>query len=304
MIAEFPIQRIRITLHRVSPVADPLGLFRLRDPHQAALAAVSPCNGGDRCCPDPFSCPYHTAFGQELSPNPDLVRRHQKPPPPFAWLLPPPDQPAEDGAAPCTLVLVGRAAAHLPGHLRALARLFQSPSQTGYLLHSCAIPGLAGEVVPISRLEQGEPTGLPLVTWADLVREAGEPPPLVTVETVTPMRLMTAGRPATVFEPSLFLRQLMRRCSALVECYGEELLDTDFRRLADQSLRVTVLEEKLHRHRSGTPFPGLAGSFTLAGELEDFWPWLVLGQWVNVGKGAAFGCGRFRLVVSGEGSSR
>jgi CRISPR-associated endoribonuclease Cas6 len=295
MIDNLPVQRILLTLRHLRPDADPRSLFRLRTLYQDALAAVSPCHG-ETACTAPITCPYHVLFAQDIPPDPELARRHQKPPHPFAWLLPSPGQLVNGSTVSCSLVLIGRAAAQLSSQLRAVARLFHDTAPVGYTLELLSIAGLAGEVVALPNSGQSELPALPLVTWGDLVREAGEAPSVLTIEAVTPLRLMLAGRQAVEFDPALFLRQVIRRCSALADCYGEELLALDFRGLAEQTRQVSLLEQDLRWQGSGTPFAGLAGNATLTGDLRDFWPWLVLGQWVNVGKGAAFGMGRYRLV--------
>jgi len=288
------IQRISISLCLTHPLMEPLALLRLRSPYQAALATASPCGGSDRCT-EPYSCPYHAAFGQPLPSDADLLRRHQKPPHPFSWQLPVPQALKVGAVFHCGLTLVGQAAGHLPVHLQAIDQLFRNPSLAGIAVKSIAIAGLAGASVLFPGALPIPLPELPLVTLDDLLRENGEPPDPLTLEFFTPLRLLTAGRPMTEFDPSLYLRQLVRRCSALVDCYGEELLDLDYRLLAEKSRRVTLLEQDLRRQMGGTPFAGLTGRVTVAGDMQDFWPWLVLGQWVNVGKGAAFGMGRFTL---------
>ena len=295
MIAGLPVQRVQLTLCRVSSLADPMAISRLRSPYQAALAAVAPCRGGDSCI-DSYSCPYHTAFGQELSADPELVRRHQKPPHPFAWQLPAPGPDARGTATVCTLVLVGRAVTHLEDHLQALDHLFHALPFNGYELVQVAIAGLAGEEERLPTLTRGALPALPQVTWGDLLREAGEPPAAVTIQTLTPLRLLTAGRPSQTFDPSLFLRQVIRRCSALAECYWELGLEADFKALAELSRQVRIIDQNMRWQGGATPLAGLSGSVRLTGELGDFWPWLQLGQLVNVGKGAAFGAGQFALL--------
>lgn len=45
---------------------------------------------------------------------------------------------------------------------------------------------------------------------------------------------------------------------------------------------------------------GLMGSFRLDGvELDDFWPYLWLGQWTHAGKAATMGLGRYTIVPVG-----
>jgi hypothetical protein len=43
------------------------------------------------------------------------------------------------------------------------------------------------------------------------------------------------------------------------------------------------------------PPPGATALRTHEGDLAPFWPYLVFGQWVHVGKGATFGLGGYRL---------
>ena len=40
---------------------------------------------------------------------------------------------------------------------------------------------------------------------------------------------------------------------------------------------------------------GLLGRFTLAGDLAELWPFLVLGAQLQVGKGASYGLGSYQL---------
>ncbi|MEZ5581405.1 MAG: CRISPR system precrRNA processing endoribonuclease RAMP protein Cas6 [Candidatus Competibacteraceae bacterium] len=43
---------------------------------------------------------------------------------------------------------------------------------------------------------------------------------------------------------------------------------------------------------------GIIGELTLTGDkLAPFWPYLWLGQWTHVGKGAVMGLGQYRLLT-------
>jgi group II intron reverse transcriptase/maturase/CRISPR-associated endonuclease Cas1 len=55
-----------------------------------------------------------------------------------------------------------------------------------------------------------------------------------------------------------------------------------------------------HRQRPGhTPYEllGVIGRITLQDVPEDWWPWLILGQYLNAGEGTGWGFGRYRLDV-------
>ena len=78
--------------------------------------------------------------------------------------------------------------------------------------------------------------------------------------------------------------------------------DTRLRRLAD---RAALLEPRLKfqdlsgwsaKQQKEKPMGGILGSFILdMRELAPFWPYLWLGQWVHVGKGAVMGLGALRI---------
>ena len=53
-----------------------------------------------------------------------------------------------------------------------------------------------------------------------------------------------------------------------------------------------------HRERPGhTPYEllGVIGRFTLVDVPDDWWPWLILGQYLNVGEGVGWGFGRYQI---------
>lgn len=49
---------------------------------------------------------------------------------------------------------------------------------------------------------------------------------------------------------------------------------------------------------------GLVGAAAYEGDLRPVWRYLVVGQWVRVGKGATFGLGSYRLEPDHAGKER
>jgi len=43
------------------------------------------------------------------------------------------------------------------------------------------------------------------------------------------------------------------------------------------------------------PIGGVIGRWHLKGPLDDFWPFIHLGQWLHVGKKCSFGLGRYTI---------
>lgn len=121
-------------------------------------------------------------------------------------------------------------------------------------------------------------------------------------------KLLRSGRFS--FQP--FMMGVVRRVS-LLQAYhaGLEMEGIDFRTLSEQAAAVPVLAADLHWHdwarysnrqQAKVPMGGLLGSFQLPAEAaQPFWPWLWLGQWVHVGKGAVMGLGEYTLSEVGIG---
>lgn len=288
------IHRLHIVVSLIRPGRDPLLFFRLRSLYQAALIKTCPGHGSP-ACPDQFTCPFHTAFAQELSSDPELMRRHQKPPHPFAWQVPQLDRGRTGDELVLGLTLVGRAAGQIAAHVEALKDLFSADQLPEVTLVAIAVEGVGGELVPWSLTGQSTEPELPTRSWDDLLLHGDPPSSGQVIHLESPLRLLTGGKVLAGFDASQFLRQVVRRCSALASCYGTSVLKTDFRALADASHGVAVVASELRLVNKGGAFQGICGRVELGGDLVDFWPWLQLGQLLNVGKGAAFGLGRFRL---------
>ena len=54
------------------------------------------------------------------------------------------------------------------------------------------------------------------------------------------------------------------------------------------------------RQQQAMALGGVVGQWQLSGDLGPFMPFLKLGQWLHVGKEAAFGLGKYRLAAEGS----
>jgi hypothetical protein len=106
------------------------------------------------------------------------------------------------------------------------------------------------------------------------------------------------------------LGQIVRRCSLLQYFYTGRPLQAPFADLKAASADARLVSAKLHvyassrysaRQGSRKPTGGLLGHFDLdLTGLEGIWPYLYLGQWLNVGKNASMGFGQYQLSQFSE----
>jgi hypothetical protein len=253
-------------------------LVRLRIPlttaaeQRLAVALAGP--GGT------FEEPLAVLCSRSLSSDPELVRRHQKPGLPFVFSLP------AGGATDC--LLIGPAIAELSRILSTLAAIAGTPPLNSF----CAFD-YQGREIPLTADGGDE---LPVLSAAELLDMASPRYGGCTrlrIKLQTPLRLVANGYELTRFEPSRFIRTVLRRLSSLAAYYGVAGDPETFMRLAS-------LADKLRMTGAG-PLPapsgrrGVLGSYTLQGPCDEFGPVLELGGLLHVGKGAAFGLGAFQI---------
>lgn len=288
-------------------VRDPYALYRCREHFQAWLLRLSGC-GGEGChrCRE-GSCAYGSAFLQPLGNDPTTVKRHQKPPVPFAFSFPVLEDQSEFEVG---LTLVGTAITHAPLFVKSFAGMLEGLGLNGATAELVRVEsaGYFGERSPCLVGEDtsagAEPT---ILSGTGLVesRILGE---TLELSFDTPLRIIQDGAPLRSFTFSVFARALMRRVSALASAYCDREIDDDFRwlaqlsagvRPASQAMRWIDWREVDQRGRYG----GLAGKAVFAvSDVELFIPYLLVGEYLGVGKGAPFGLGRFHLCGDGGGS--
>ena len=62
-------------------------------------------------------------------------------------------------------------------------------------------------------------------------------------------------------------------------------------------LHIEIAERYSSRQQRMLPFSGRLGSLSFEGNLEPFWPYLLLGEVVHIGKKTTFGVGRYELIA-------
>ena len=131
-------------------------------------------------------------------------------------------------------------------------------------------------------------------------------PQLVIINLLTPWLLPNTLKYRHINEPKAlvrdFLGKVIRRISLMQQCHTAHPLETDFKSLFKQIEKVNLNQADFdittgYRHGKGR-FTAVRGSFVLdMTEMEDIWPFLWTGQWLNVPKMAAKGFGRYEICA-------
>lgn len=248
----------------------------------------------------------HCAYGDQYD-TPAPARAGQLsaryPDPPHPYVLSPggsAGEPPSDGALALDLILVGRAARYLPDWLAvtrevALDRCHGERDVLGLIPLR---PDAPAQPVAMTDLLDAQPRCPPVPSAPERVR----------VHLEHPLRLRCRNRYVGPEQLTfaVFFNTLTRRISMLHEREYSCTPQQDFRALSEHARQTAMEEADLHwfgwhrysaRQKRRIPMGGLLGTFTVSGDLSSFWPWLWLGQWLHVGKGAVMGLGRYRLEV-------
>jgi hypothetical protein len=132
-------------------------------------------------------------------------------------------------------------------------------------------------------------------------------PPRVTLQFISTYRQDNeAFTVDTLSIPKIF-KSIYGRVSSLQYFYTDKILVADFKHLKELAYNLKVLNNQLQNHAESRystkqqkkiDASGVIGSLELDLQgMETLWPYLYLGQWLNVGKNASMGFGRYTLFV-------
>lgn len=278
------------TLH--ADVTDPYAFFASRSAYEAAFRKTLSCRRLDCTgCPSSAGCPYPDHFGQKIAQDPEAVRRHQKPPLPFVFQFPVlPPAPNRGRTLEFSLVLFGCAVQEAGSHIAA-ADLLLAGMRASTVKVEAESPG--GERASVAAA--GPCPVLPLLSALDPAVSGPLAPDGASLSLVTPLKLMSEGRLLKSFTFSQFVRALMRRISSLAYYYEGVEPPLDYRWLSRHSETVETVRSDCRLVSWGGRPAGIMGTARFQGDLEPFHLLLQLGSATQLGKGASFGFGAYRL---------
>ncbi len=303
---DFSFAQLLISVELQQEVSDPYALFGIRSAFMAAFRkAVCSQDGNCVSCSSSSGCAYPATFFQTIASEPAAIKRHQKPALPFVFDFPIIQPPPNRGVTlELGLTLGGSAVNHLADYLAALQLLFAEGMgrQTDWAkVLKVEVLDYSGARTVIRASQQKLALDRLVILTADGLRESRTlSSSSISLQLVTPLRILQEGKPLRVFGASYFLRSLIRRLSSLAYYYGGGELELDYKWLARQSATIAGSLDQSHWQDWGATadgrLSGVTGEVKLTGDLTDFHPFLLLGEYFHAGKGASFGLGRYRLA--------
>jgi hypothetical protein len=122
---------------------------------------------------------------------------------------------------------------------------------------------------------------------------------------LTPTRLKFQGELTSDLQFHILFRNLLRRISLLLYFHCGEELKVDFRALINASEAIQTKESQLRwydwerystRQMEKMKLGGFISRIDFSGNFSEFWPYLLLGEFVHVGKGSSFGLGKYEIL--------
>lgn len=261
----------------------------------------TPCNQ----CLLKNACAYSYVFETPPPGNAEKMRKYNAAPHPFVLRLP--ENTASNLPYQLDLILFGHGQRFFP-----------------YLIHALQMAGNEGiggkrQIFELLQIDELDDQGGCRCIYKDGALQAQSPaisPPIpdmparMELTFHTPLRIKHDQKNVTAdnFTFGALFSTLLRRISMISYFHTDTPLDTDFAGLTTQAKQVTIAEQQLKwfdwtryssRQQTEMNLGGLVGNITLdTSGLEDFWPYLWLGQWTHVGKATSMGMGAYSIKAT------
>jgi hypothetical protein len=263
------------------------------------------CLLGDRC-------PYHYIFETPSPAGSVVLNKVSTAPQPFV-IEPPLEskrvyEPGEELIF--HLVLIGKALDYLPYFIYAfdeLGRVGLGRGKGNYTLESVAWLDASDTAVPVYDGDRKILTDSfsPLSLSQLSVSDSSLSPISVSLSFLTPTRLKFENQLAGDCEFHVFFRNLVRRIALLdyFHCGGE--FPPERREFVERARAIETVKSDLqwvdwerysNRQQQRMKLGGFVGQVTYRGDFTKFLPYLRLGMYTHVGKGATFGLGGYAIV--------
>lgn len=128
----------------------------------------------------------------------------------------------------------------------------------------------------------------------------------VKLRFLTPARIKYNGKFIDYANFEIVIRNLLRRLSSLAQIHGGETWELDWNGLIERTKVIKTVHSNLvwkdwERYSKTQDrklnMGGFMGEITFEGDLAEFMPFLILGEYLHIGKGTVFGLGKYEIVA-------
>lgn len=294
------------------------------------VCCVPQCEDARRC-PLLASCPYRSVFEPSRPPGAESLSKNQDIPRPFVFRAPQTKKTRFEKGEPFgfDLVLVGNALDFLPYFVLSFREL--AAEGLGLNRAKCCLERVE-QIKPVSNGVSQRNCGTEVVYSAEdqlfratpatkteewienrfhtSVPEVNGSIERLTIQFVTPTLLRANGE--IVHQPDFhhIIKRLRDRVNALCTFFGDGPLEADFSGVGKRAENVqtaacNVAWSERFRTSSKThqrhELSGFVGESVYEGELDEFLPWLAIGELIHIGKHAAWGNGELRVTLQTKG---
>lgn len=131
---------------------------------------------------------------------------------------------------------------------------------------------------------------------------------LLKLNFLTPLRIVYQGNIAQNLDFHILIRSLLRRVGLLSYFHSDQPFEIDFQGLINKAMKIKTKSVNFQsldwtryssRQDQLIKMDGLVGEVTYFGNLTQFIPYLMIGEKIHIGKGTAFGLGKYKMEVIG-----
>jgi CRISPR/Cas system endoribonuclease Cas6 (RAMP superfamily) len=259
----------------------------------------TPCNQ----CILKTACAYSYIFETPPPANSEKMRKYTSAPHPFVFRFHEMKVVAESTYT-LDIILFGHGQRYFPYIVNALQKAGQdgigSQQQIFNLqkIDDISQPGQSDTIYQNGELKPQQPT---------ILQAPPKMPEQIEITFHSPLRIKQDSKNLTArdFNFGAFFGILLRRVSMISYFHTDTPLETDFAALTVKARTVQFSSQQLKwydwtryssRQQTEMNMGGLIGRVHLdMQDLEEFWPYLWLGQWTHVGKGTSMGLGAYSI---------
>lgn len=253
-------------------------------------------------CPVFSKCPYRIIF-ESTSENKEFFKIKEIPRP---FVIEPPYTEkqiyTEREIFPVRLILIGKSIEYFPYFFLSFSSLGETglgPNRKKYSIKSVF------QVYPQNILlytENSEELKKPEVSPFTFKEKMSRKVSQITLNFISPARIKINGRLISVPEFHHIIRALIHRITLLSFYWCDVKMEYDWKNLIEEATDIKIKKCELKwvewerfssKQKTKMKFGGFKGKITYTGNFEKFFPFLLLGSHIHIGKNTTFGLGKY-----------